>query len=91
MKFHYTNTNSPVNFPKTESKMNERILELVEKHGFIHEHMTTGERNDALRKYKEFAELLYKDIITIVAAQALSNHSALDVFKNLKRIYEEEN
>lgn len=35
-----------------------------------------------------FAELIYNDIITVVAAQALSNHSALDVFKNLKRIYE---
>ena len=36
----------------------------------------------------KFAQLIYQDIITVVAAQALSNHSALDVFKNLKRIYE---
>lgn len=37
---------------------------------------------------QKFANLIYKDIITVVAAQALSNESALDVFKNLKRIYE---
>lgn len=37
---------------------------------------------------EKFAESIYKDIITVVAAQALLNESALDVFKNLKRIYE---
>ena len=37
---------------------------------------------------EKFAELIYKDIITVVAAHALSNDSAIDVFKNLKRIYE---
>lgn len=37
---------------------------------------------------QRFAELIIKDIITVVAAQALLNESALDVFKNLKRIYE---
>ena len=40
---------------------------------------------------EEFANLLYNDIITIVAAQALSHESALDVFTNLTRIYEGKN
>ena len=39
---------------------------------------------------RKFADLIYKDIITVVAAQALMNESALDVFINLKRIYESE-
>ena len=38
---------------------------------------------------EEFADMLFRDIITVVAAQALSNESALDVFANLKRIYED--
>ena len=37
-----------------------------------------------------FAQLIYKDIITVVAAQALSGDSALDVFINLERIYNAE-
>ena len=40
--------------------MNERIRELAEEHGFIHEYMTIGERNDALTKYREFAELIVR-------------------------------
>ena len=31
MKPHYTNTNNPIDFPKSENKMNERIRELMEK------------------------------------------------------------
>jgi hypothetical protein len=31
MKPHYTNTNNPVDFPKSENKMNERICELLAK------------------------------------------------------------
>lgn len=38
---------------------------------------------------EKFAELLIKDILQTVAAQSLLNESALDVFVNLKRIYEE--
>lgn len=43
--------------------MNERIEELAEEHGFIHEFMTTGERNDALQKYKKFAELIVQECV----------------------------
>jgi len=38
----------------------------------------------------KFAELIYKDIISVVAAQALLGESALDVFKNLQNIYEKQ-
>lgn len=39
---------------------------------------------------QRFANLIVKDIMRVVAAHALSNDSALDVFANLKRIYESE-
>lgn len=45
--------------------MNERIRELAEEHGFIHEHMSIGERNDALTKYQEFAELIVRQCCDI--------------------------
>lgn len=66
--------------------MNERIRELAEQAGMRHPAM--GEISYACFDHEKFAELIYQDIITVVAAQALSNRSALDVFKNLKRIYE---
>ena len=62
--------------------MNERIQELAEQAGY-NGHYATEEFD-----VEKFAELIYKDIITVVAAHALSNDSAIDVFKNLKRIYE---
>lgn len=37
----------------------------------------------------KFAESIYKDIMTVIAAHVLLNESALDVYKNLKRIYGE--
>lgn len=41
--------------------MNDKIRKLAEEHGFIHEYMTIGERNDALTKYQEFAELIVRN------------------------------
>lgn len=68
--------------------MNERIEDLMYSSG-----LTAQGCWDKLDEYdknsiKRFGELIYKDIITTVAAQALLNESALDVFKNLKTIYE---
>ncbi len=37
---------------------------------------------------EKFAELIVKDILTVVAAHALANDSALTAFINLKQIYE---
>ena len=67
--------------------MNERIKELAEKATTYIEPTSTSGEGWIFNKEK-FTELIYKDIITVVAAQALLNESALDVFKNLKRIYE---
>lgn len=85
MKPHETNTANPVDFPKMENTMNERIRELAEQALF--ESDFDDEQNIKITM-DIFAQLIYNDIITVVAAQALSNHSAMDVFKNLKRIYE---
>jgi len=38
--------------------MNERIKQLAEQHGFIHEHMSPSEQQDALRKYEKFANFV---------------------------------
>jgi hypothetical protein len=38
--------------------MNERIEKIAKEHGFIHEFMSPGEKNDALKKYEKFAELI---------------------------------
>lgn len=36
---------------------------------------------------EEFAELLIKDILEVAAAHALLNKSALDLYKQLEKIY----
>lgn len=65
--------------------MHERNKSIAELAGYGTRWNTTEEFENFLERY---AELIVKDIITVVAAQALSNHSALDVFKNLNRIYQ---
>ncbi len=40
--------------------------------------------------FERFADLIVKDIMQVVAAHALSNDSAIEVFANLKRLYEKE-
>jgi hypothetical protein len=78
--------------------MNERIKEL-----YLQAHRTRHHDGDPALdgnpptvywqgevSAQRFAGLIYKDIITVVAAHALTNDSAMDVFKNLTRIYEEE-
>lgn len=70
--------------------MNERIRELAKQAGYT---PLPGFdfANDLQEVFlQKFAELLYKDIITVVAAHALSHGSAMNVFLSLKRIYEEE-
>ena len=41
--------------------MNERIEKIAKEHGFIHEFMSPGEKNDALKKYEKFAELIVRE------------------------------
>lgn len=60
-------------------KTNERIKELAEEHGFIHEFMTTGERRDALQKYEKFAELIVQECVRICKdnGESYQNHMNL--------------
>ena len=41
--------------------MNERLLKLAEKHKFVHEHMSPGEKADAIRKFQDIAELIVRE------------------------------
>jgi hypothetical protein len=50
--------------------MNERIKQLAEQHGFIHNHMSVGERNDALKKFEKIAELMVIEFSDVVKQTA---------------------
>lgn len=43
--------------------MNEQIEKLAKEHGLIHDYMSIGERNDALKKFEKFAELIVRECI----------------------------
>jgi len=67
---HYTNTENPVDFPKSKNKMNERILELLKQA----EEETNAEYQDESRRkrrlYNEillpkFSELIVRECIDI--------------------------
>jgi hypothetical protein len=49
--------------------MNERIQKFAEMHGFVNEHMTPGEKSDALKKYEKFAELIVKECLAIIQTE----------------------
>ena len=65
--------------------MNERIEKIAKEHGFIHEFMSPGEKNDALKKYEKFAELIVRECIDCLDPLS-KNHSmvgaAQDTIKN---------
>lgn len=63
--------------------MNKHIRELAEQAGFGFDEYNLVQQ----RKLEVFSELLLKDVVEVVAAQALSGHSALEVFKNLNNLY----
>lgn len=71
--------------------MNEKKLELVnELARKAGANIPYGSDSTGLADfdYHQFADLIIKDMLRVVAAHALSNDSALDVFTNLKRLYE---
>lgn len=43
--------------------MNEQLLKLAEKHQFVHEHMSPGEKADAIRKFQDIAEVIIKECV----------------------------
>ncbi len=45
--------------------MNKRIEQLAKQNGFIHDHMSVGERNDALIKFEKFAELIVRECMKV--------------------------
>jgi hypothetical protein len=63
--------------------MNERILKLAEMHGFVNEHMTPGEKSDALKKYEKFAQLIVQECVeqlryTVLDTQELRRDKSTD-------------
>jgi hypothetical protein len=44
-----------------EPEMNERIRELAEQNGFIHNWQPPGEQNDKLRTLEKFAQLIVQE------------------------------
>lgn len=45
--------------------MNERIKQLATQNGFIHDNMSVGERNDVLKKFEKFAELIVQECANV--------------------------
>ena len=68
--------------------MNERIRELTSAADVWCDQNWLGHDLYNQRWEEKFAELIVKDMMIVVAAHALSGDSAVDVFANLKRIYE---
>jgi hypothetical protein len=46
---------------KKEQQMNQRIKELAEQNGFIHNWQPPGEQNDRLKTLEKFAELIVQE------------------------------
>jgi hypothetical protein len=55
--------------------MNKRIKKLAEMHGFVNEHMTPGEKSDALKKYEKFAQLIVRE-----CADFIDSHKRVDEY-----------
>ena len=60
MKPHYTNTNNPIDFPKSENKMNERIHTLAEEAGLYCDGTPDAWDQEAIER---FAELIVRECI----------------------------
>lgn len=61
--------------------MNERIQKLAEQNGFIHDHMSVGERNDALKKFEKIAGLIVKECINTIE-EKFTRHSVTGSVRN---------
>ena len=58
MKPHFTNTNNPIDFPKSENKMNERIHTLAEEAGLYCDGTPDAWDQEAIER---FAELIVQE------------------------------
>ena len=61
--------------------MNERIRELAEQNGFIHNWMPPGEQHDKLNNLEKFAELIVKECALVVHKKTGPKY-ALDVLEH---------
>jgi hypothetical protein len=61
MKPHYTNTNNPIDFPKLENKMNERIENFAKQC-----YVKTGSPHTDHFAYWKFAELIIQECLSII-------------------------
>lgn len=67
--------------------MNKQTKKLAEQAGFHLDEYSEPTQ----RKVEKLSELIVKDILRVVAAHALNGDGAVDVFVNLKRLYERTN
>ncbi len=59
---HYSNTNNPVDFPKLETEMNERIKKLAEQAGWDYSKIERRNQTENFDEQK-FAELIVGECI----------------------------
>jgi hypothetical protein len=73
-----------------EPRMNEHIQELIKKSTTVKHGVIQPREVGTVYHFDEekFAHLLLNDMLTVISAHVLQNESALDVYKNLRRIYE---
>jgi hypothetical protein len=70
---HKSNTNNPVDFPKLETEMNERIKQLAEQAGMVrilnehaHEYGNGTFENTPYPELEKFAELIVRECVGIL-------------------------
>jgi hypothetical protein len=55
--------------------MNERIKQLAEQNGFIHNWMPPGEQYELLQRYEKFAKLFVKDFLSVLEYEREVNNN----------------
>jgi len=71
---HYSNTNNPVDFPKSENEMNERIKELAKQAGVPMEYSFVDGATvwNLHPSVEEFAELIVRDCMRMCEVSQVS-------------------
>ena len=67
MKPHYSNTNNPIDFPKSKNKMNERIEHCLYQAGLTAQGCWDELDDYARQGIEKFAELIVRECADIVA------------------------
>jgi hypothetical protein len=87
MKQHYTNTNNPINFPKSENNMNERIKELSKR---AYENVIETTPSFLITKEifeQKFAELIIEECVRACVADIADPRDTIEL-KCAKKIKE---